>query len=252
MDRQKKKMHLEDRLKNYMLAGYPVLYLQTFEEARALTAVKTATAAFGKQSQVMKWTADKYVFEEDIAAAKGHTVLVLTDSSVLDEQTQNYDHGIADTLKKLVARIKTDDHFDLTIVIISPFLQFPRELEKDITVVPVEYLTEEEIEAVISEFSEQNGLVVAPSFRYRLASAMKGLSATEIQNILSLAYVYDTDLTEQSLKLVFDEKKQMILKSGLLEMIQPLEGMEQIGGLENLKAWLKRKAQIFEIGRAHV
>lgn len=208
MDRQKKKMHLEDRLKNYMLAGYPVLYLQTFEEARALTAVKTATAELGKQAHMMRWDSNIFALEEDIEAADGHTVLVLTDSSVLDEQTQNYDQGLSNTLKKLVARVKTDDQFELTIVIISLFLQFPRELEKDITVVLVEYLTEEEIEAVISEFAGQYGLVVAQSFRYRLASAMKGLSATEIQNILSLAYVYDTDLTEQSLKLVFDEKNR--------------------------------------------
>lgn len=65
-------------------------------------------------------------------------------------------------------------------------------------------------------------------------------------NLLALAVSDDGELTRKDLSLIFEQKKQMILKSGLLEMIPLKEKIEDIGGLENLKAWLRRKAIIIK------
>lgn len=74
--------------------------------------------------------------------------------------------------------------------------------------------------------------------------AFKGLSEFEINNILRLALAEDGELNQNDLKLIFEQKKQMILKSGILEMIPLKESIDDIGGLENLKEWLKRKAKV--------
>lgn len=75
---------------------------------------------------------------------------------------------------------------------------------------------------------------------------MKGLSEFEIRNILALAISDDGEITRADLSLIFEQKKQIIQKSGILEMIPLKEGMDDIGGLERLKQWLRRKAKIFK------
>jgi SpoVK/Ycf46/Vps4 family AAA+-type ATPase len=46
--------------------------------------------------------------------------------------------------------------------------------------------------------------------------------------------------------LILNEKKQIIKKSGILEMIDTYESLDSIGGLENIKHWLRKKANIFK------
>lgn len=45
--------------------------------------------------------------------------------------------------------------------------------------------------------------------------------------------------------LILKEKEQFIKKSGMLEMVNYSESIQDIGGLENLKEWLNKKAKIF-------
>ena len=76
--------------------------------------------------------------------------------------------------------------------------------------------------------------------------AFKGLTEFEIENLLAAALAQDGSFTRQDLGLIFAQKQQMIMKSGILEMIQVKERIEDIGGLENLKEWLQRKAKVFQ------
>ena len=66
--------------------------------------------------------------------------------------------------------------------------------------------------------------------------AFKGLTEFEIESLLALALQIDGTLSRQDLKLIHEQKRQMIMKSGILEMIPLKERPEDIGGLENLKA----------------
>ena len=77
-------------------------------------------------------------------------------------------------------------------------------------------------------------------------SSFKGLSQFEIENILSLAYADDGELTKKDLGIIFEQKRQMIMKSGILDMLPQRESLEDIGGLDNLKEWLNKKAKIFK------
>lgn len=51
--------------------------------------------------------------------------------------------------------------------------------------------------------------------------------------------------------MILKEKEQVIKKSGMLEIINFKENIEDIGGLENLKEWLYKKAKVFDkLGKA--
>ena len=61
-----------------------------------------------------------------------------------------------------------------------------------------------------------------------------------------MAVSQDGELTKKALQLIFDQKQQMILKAGILEMIPLKESVADIGGLEILKDWLQNKATVFK------
>jgi len=76
--------------------------------------------------------------------------------------------------------------------------------------------------------------------------AFKGLSESEIDDLLRLAYNMDGELTSKALKLISEQKQQVIMKAGVLEMVLLKESIDDIGGLENLKEWLKYKEKVFK------
>ena len=77
--------------------------------------------------------------------------------------------------------------------------------------------------------------------RERLAKAALGLTLFEAENAFARAMVDDGRLTDSDIVLVQDEKKQIVQKSGVLEVVSSSIGLDDIGGLENLKTWLRKR-----------
>lgn len=136
---------------------------------------------------------------------------------------------------------------DATVIIISNTLVIPKELEKFITILEMDYLEGDEIRQTIRKFIKDNDLKdIRESLLDEMAVAFKGLTEFEINNLLALAYADDGELTRGDLHLIFDQKQQIIKKAGILEMIPLKEKFEDIGGLENLKEWFRRKAKVYK------
>lgn len=132
-----------------------------------------------------------------------------------------------------------------TLIIVSPAMTLPTELEKDITVVDLPLPTTLEIEGVLDEIVTANAASIivdlSPDERMRLIQAAQGLTLGEAENAFARAIASDRRLDASDISLVLDEKRQTIRKSGLLEFI-PAEGtMDDVGGLENLKKWLNKR-----------
>lgn len=255
------KMTLKQNLSRYLDAGFPILYINTFEEAkveetiqevadRCTIATWSIAKGYGEYSTktgewLMPPTKDdateinsvlnnKLAFEGDLH----RTILVIKDAHTVLEQEQ-----VIAALKEIAVKISTG--LDCCVILLSPVVKIPVELEKYITILESDYQTFEDICKIISDFVSDNSLTAMnPKLLEDMAMAFKGLSEFEINNLLALAVADDGELTRRDLRLIFEQKKQMILKSGILEMIPLKEKIEDIGGLENLKAWLHRKAKI--------
>lgn len=256
-------MNLKDNLLRYLDAGFPILYINSFEEAkieetikeiadRRTVAIWSMATGYGEFStKTNEWlmppTKDdstdiesvlnnKLIYESDLQ----RTIFVIKDVHMILENPQ-----VIALIKEIANKISAG--CDSCIILISPVIKIPVELEKYITVLENDYQSYEDICRIIKEFVSENEL---PELNAKLledlAMVFKGLSEFEILNLLALAVSDDGELTRKDLSLIFEQKKQMILKSGLLEMIPLKEKIEDIGGLENLKAWLRRKAIIIK------
>ncbi|MBR7559531.1 ATPase, partial [Mycobacterium tuberculosis] len=76
---------------------------------------------------------------------------------------------------------------------------------------------------------------------HRLLQAALGLTRWEVENAFARAISSDRVLDGSDIALVLDEKRQTIRKSGLLVFIPPINGFDDIGGLEVLKQWLRKR-----------
>lgn len=258
-----KNVTFEEKMSSYMDAGFPILYINTFEETKAVKSI--LDVAGGRD--VLEWNyADGLtMYKKGIATEeeKGNlsrtpiitvleqlmtegwldlqgTILILRDIHYYFEQPE-----VIALLKNLV--IKINNGMDTTIVLIAPVIKIPPELEKFITIMEIEYMGFSEIRQTIENFIETYGLPkVNGKLLDELAMAFKGLTKFEIDNLLALAYSNDGELTRSDLKVIFEQKKQMIMKSGILEMVNVTETVEDIGGLDNLKTWLTKKAKVIK------
>ena len=251
-------MKLLERLSRYIDASFPIVYINSFEETMIDTIIKQASG----RREILEWnyvngftnfeTKNSYNLADTTLSntlrllLKGEElegkILVLRDiSSVLQE---------ADViaLLKCIAEKICMGNIQCTIILVSVTRNFPKELEPYITLVEPDYLETEDIRTIIKNFLEEYPQLLDTSQELleEMAISFKGLSQFEIENILALAYEKDGELKKEDLKLIFEQKQQMIMKSGILEMIPLKERFEDIGGLENLKRWLKRKGKVLK------
>lgn len=168
------------------------------------------------------------------------SVLVLKDVPLFKDQMT-----VIELLKYLARRISNGSLPDFNIVIVSSEVCIPGELDPFLTILHDEYLTVSDIRGVIEQFCRDQEVDMLPEFIRELAQMFKGLSEYEINTILALALSDDGEITRSDLSLILEQKKQVVQKSGILEMIPLKEGMDDIGGLESLKQWLQRKEKIF-------
>lgn len=247
-----------DKLVQYCDAYYPIVYIDTYEDAKTDSII---AEAFKRGYNVEEWNGatghcdlkNKNSFYgkpkplEDtlrdllVQRKLNKKILVLKDISEYFKQP-----NIVALLKQIAYKISTGCFESSMIIIVSPVVVIPSELEKYITVINQEYLEYNDITRLINDFiAEQGAKPVSSELIEQVAVALKGLTEFEINNILALAYSTNGDLTKKDLQFVYEQKQQMVMKSGILEMIPVKESVNDIGGLENLKAWLKRKGMVF-------
>lgn len=257
------KMKLKNKLARYLDAGFPILYINTFEETKTMEVVRqvadrrniyiwSMASGYGEYSaKTEEWL--KPMEKDDFSHLNFVLDMKLTNEAELnnslfvikDAHNVLEDAHVVAGLKEIA--IKISNGLECCVILISPVIKIPVELEKFITILESDHQEDEDISNIINKFVKVNMMPeLEPKFLEELTIAFKGLSEFEIQNLLALAVADDAELTKKDLKLIFEQKKQMILKSGTLEMIPIKEKIEDIGGLENLKAWLGLKAKVIQ------
>ncbi len=74
---------------------------------------------------------------------------------------------------------------------------------------------------------------------------LKGMSLTEVEHLLRRLLDRHGEIDDEFFKLVLDEKEQVTRKEGILEFVPPDESLEQLGGLDQLKAWVHERSSLF-------
>ena len=79
----------------------------------------------------------------------------------------------------------------------------------------------------------------------RLILALRGMSLTEAEHLLKRLNTRHRDLNEDFFRDVLDEKEQITRKEGILEFVSPDDSLSDLGGLDQLKLWVKERDSLF-------
>lgn len=142
--------------------------------------------------------------------------------------------------------ISMQESTDKTLVFSQPFLQLPRELEKDVHIFELPYPNFEDLKQIYKRVCKKYKIKNEDDPDNELIEAALGLTIMEAEKAFSLAYIEKEQLTSAEVPLVIREKENVIKKSGYLEYYHPKETMDDVGGLENLKDWLKKRGRGFD------
>jgi ATP-dependent 26S proteasome regulatory subunit len=197
-----------------------------------------ASLGFGEKETLENFIKEMYTDESK--GAKKEKFIVLKDIQDLIEET-----SIKSLLQLMAQRRLYDLEFNTTIFIVSSVLKVPQEIEKYVSFLEIPFPDEKEINRLIDEHVEVNCYSqLSAEDREKLIPSLKGMTVFEIDRVLDMAMSQNGSLSAEDKEMILLQKKQMVKKSGLLELIDTPEKLENIGGLDALKEYLKKKAKI--------
>ena len=246
-------MGRENQLTTYVSAKRPIIYINHYDyreidnfieeavskisdkeiyEYRAIGAVDFKTKKLqDEKTDLFNFLSAYYIFGN-----RKNIFLVIKD---VDEELKN--PSVTALIKRIAEMNVYNSGYNCTVIIVSQNIQVSKELEDYISIIEIPKLSGDEIEKYILSVAKERNIKVIEKDLGEIAISLKGLSKWYITQILNMMDIISTSDINKIIK----EKEQIIKKSGILELITFKENASDIGGLENLKEWLKNKAKIF-------
>jgi ATP-dependent 26S proteasome regulatory subunit len=258
-------MNFQTEVETLIRARYPILYIVTSEEMRVQSLV--VEIAHKRLKKVFEWSYSTGIVPAgtSIQSQKHRNAATKDPLMALDQVIEQVEPAIfifkdfhpfltknnfavTRKLKEIALHLKNSFK---TIVLVSPVLEIPTELEKEITVLNFPLPGRDDLSGLLDKIIEdvkqfkQVKIDLDAAGRERLLQAALGLTLGEAENVFAKIIVKDERLSGEDVNEVFAEKQQIIRKSGLLEYYATNESFTQVGGLGVLKEWLNKRAIAF-------
>ena len=249
-----KKQNLTQQIIDYIQAGYTAFYLKTAELARVdkLTSevakqlnfnVIEYNLAYGRVNFENKEIIDDSLTSfEKIFNHLRHEDLENNLILIKDAKLGLENNSVALARLKYLLDQLNFYKGECAVILQSADVYLPNEIEPLVTLLELPLPDQNQIQAVLKQEKIANELTD------RLTTALSGLNELDIQQLLNLLKNKYGELTVENEKVILAEiqqqKEQIIAKSGVLEMVKVNEEIEDIGGLEKLKAWLQDQSYI--------
>jgi SpoVK/Ycf46/Vps4 family AAA+-type ATPase len=251
---------------NLLRARFPYIYVGTWEEERVLGMIREVARnadLVRTPRTVFTWSVTDGLVGPGAPAkeqceapldALGFvarhvepSIFVFKDFHVffgMDKREQ--DHTVIRKLRDLAPLLKQSPR-PKNIIFLAPVVKLPLELEKEITVLEFDLPEVNEIRELLRGMIESNrksgriAIELSDTDVEHFAHAALGLTLHEAENAFARAMVADSKLSPEDIEMIYEEKRQIVKKTGILEFIKSEISIEHVGGLENLKRWLKKR-----------
>jgi hypothetical protein len=131
------------------------------------------------------------------------------------------------------------------LFLVSPHLEVPDELKPLTYVVTALFPDESEVVALVQLQLQQGKRAADGATVQNLVSALRGMSLSEVEHLLRRLLGRHATLDEAFMAEVLAEKEQITRKEGILEFQPPLTSAADVGGLDQLKEWMRQRATLF-------
>ncbi len=245
-----------DRIRRALLGGHPILHIQTWEESRIERLVQhLAKTFFGEPVPCGSWSVVDGLLIDGIPVADTRDPLKALDA-ILQASGKGFyvmkDFPTSPGGRPEIVRRLRDLYRGLKdrgrhVLLVSPRMVIPEDAKKEIYVIEYELPDEGEIVRIIDGMTRRRSSIegLDDAAVKRLAMAMRGLTADEIGHLLTKVFASRKAFDDVAFSEILAEKEQMSKKEGVLEFVPPRFTIEDIGGYETLKTWLRKRKALF-------
>ncbi|AGY59300.1 AAA family ATPase [Gloeobacter kilaueensis] len=236
-----------------------LIYIVSPEEGPVEAALEQVAALDRPSRRIRRW--DVVAGWEDTGQAKGAAIQALEQvRAAADEPVlflirdlhpalsnplaaQNY--PVVRALKKLAIDLKDKRK---TVILLSHTVAVPAELREEMVVVDFPLPTAAEIRRLLRTSVPAEQYQIQDLAEEQLVRACQGLSRTRIRRVLARALAANERVSEGDIDLVLEEKKQYVRQTEVLEFYPARDSLKSVGGLENLKSWVRERRGSFSEG----
>lgn len=118
--------------------------------------------------------------------------------------------------------------------------EIPSELEKEVYIEELDLPSRKDLTIIFNKVCKNYGVKSEGNIEKIIESAL-GLTIMEAERAFSKAIVQTGQLTEKEIQIIIQEKENIIKNSGHLEYYHHNETLDDVGGLDILKDWLKEE-----------
>ncbi len=265
----------DNEIKYLIRAGYPIIYIQSWEEYRVFNALKEIVKQIPGElyepkppKKLVQWSVTEGMnglkpgISKDVSDplraldfiyeySGEEAVFVLKDFHHYMQDPMVV-RKLRDLVQQIMGRSTHSESQKKTLILLSPVLKIPEELEKEIAVIDyslpaamdLNAILEEVLAAVDRDKVDLSNLEAKSGEREKIVEAALGLTANEAGNVFAKSLIKNKKL---DIDVILSEKEQIIRKSGVLEFYRAREQFSDIGGLNQLKAWLNKRKRAISI-----
>jgi hypothetical protein len=241
-------MPLSERLSEYVQACFTGIWIESHEHEDALQEI--AQLCQQERCRLAVWDLEQGLRlngaqpaaegtgNDPLAAIRSVNSLAAEDSSAVLVLV-NFHRFLqsAEIVQALAKQLASGKQNRTFVVILSPVVQVPTELEKLFIVIEHPLPGRQQLEAIARGVATEDRELPKGVEMQRLLDAAAGLTRVEAENAFSLSLVRHGQLHVETL---WELKSQTLKKSGLLTLHRGSERFNDLGGLEALKAFCKR------------
>ena len=250
-----------EKFANLINAGFPYIYIPSYEEDRVVSAIAetitdehlvrtkrelyvwTQTEGLMSEEKRVSDTKNALTAIEQVRRSNEEAVYIFKDFHIYFGADRNThpDHQVIRKLRDILPDLKASRK---TVVMLSPTLVLPPDMEKEISVLNFDLPDMDELDKVLSELElsiPAENIHLDKLERRDLIRSALGMTMQEAENAFCRAIVRQKGLDSSAIKIIHEEKNQIVKKTGVLEFVQTDLKAEDIGGLENLKKWLAKR-----------
>ena len=241
-------MKLSNRLLEYVSACFTGLWIESHEHDDALAEI--AQLCRQEDWRLAVWDIDAGLQPsgqegaardsggDPLAAIRSLTAMATPEGTALLVLT-NFHRFMqsAEIVQALARQITLGKQHRTFVVVLSPVVDIPDELQKLLVVLEHDLPDREQLEEIARGIATEEGELPTGDELDTVLDAAAGLTRYEAEGAFSLSLVRDQAIQPES---VWELKSQMLKKSGLLSLHRGSDTFDGLGGLDALKSFCMR------------
>lgn len=238
------------KLTRGLRSQYPLYYFLGWEEERMENLLSMLVETLYKgQGKLITWSATGGFDDQEtslseplqalsrIRGEENPAVYLLKDLPLWFDNHPELIRGLRDLYYHLLGK-------HVYVFVSHPVLKMPEALKKEMFLVEMALPSEQDILAQLHKNNGQ-GHVPDEDTLYHMSVAMKGLSLNEVGHLQRRLYTMPDLKLRAAMAEIQEEKSQILAKESVLRFYPPQRSLDDIGGLDNLKDWVRKRQDLF-------